>query len=120
MVKTQLENYTVNDFVLNTTLIDNTSELVSNIATNASPASDGYFGIGVMLGLYLVLTYFFYRSDEQFRLDFAKASLFASGFSLGVGIIMFSLGWMDNYRHLLWVGLIYLLSFLVSWAVNRR
>lgn len=120
MVKTQLENYTVDNFVLNTTLIDNSSELVNNIATNASPASDGFFGIGIMVAMYLVLAYYLYRSDEAFRLDFPKASLFASGFALGVGIIMFSLGWIGNYRHLLWIGIVYLLSFIVSWSMNRR
>lgn len=119
-MRQQLENFTVNDFVLNTSLIDDSTQVVANIASNAEPASAGFFSIGVMLVLYAVLTFYLYDQEGRFRLDFPKASLYASGFALGVGIIMFSLGWVGNFRYLLWIGLIYLFSFLVAWADKER
>ena len=115
---TQLQN--IPPFSFNNSMVNDSTEILTNMTTNVDSASGGYFGITVMLVLYITITYLLNRDDELFRLDFARSSLVASFFALSVGIILTNMQSISNFRHVMIMAIIFLISFIIVWQKKQQ
>jgi len=113
-----LEN--ISDFVLNTSLVDNSTEVINNIVSNTDSASGGWYGLTIMIVTYVFLTWVLTKDDEVFRLDFVRASAGSSFFALGLGILLIVLGITGNYRHVMWMALVFLAMNIAIWNLKKK
>ena len=110
----------VTPFVLNESLIGNSTAVLNNVATNADTFTNGWFGLVVIFVTYIFLMWIFTRDDELFRLDFVRASLVASFFAMGLGIILIVSGLISDFRHVMWMGLVFLFSIIGTWNQKKK
>jgi len=107
-------------FVPNTSLISNSNKTIANLITNANTVSDGYYGLLVMMILFLFLLYLLVTNTGIFKMDFIKGLVFASGFTLITGVVMIVSGLITNYRHVIWFALIFSLASVASFFLKKK
>lgn len=110
----------VTPLTFNTTMFENGKELVPALVETTNTYSDGYFGLMIMLVVYLYLIYTLFRDDGDMKLDIVKSSLKASGFSSIIGIIMLVTGLVSSYVHIVWFLSIFLISLIASYFLKRK
>lgn len=110
----------VPDFVLNESLINDSTEIMANIATNTNNMSEGYFGIFVLLILFFFTLYLLMKDDDIFRLDFLRSLVFSSFFTTSVGVILLVTGFIGEIRHVIWFAVVFLVSLILSWEIKRK
>jgi len=110
----------ISDFVLNESLINNSQEVVKNIAYNADPVTGGWFGFIVLLVLFVFTLYGLYKDDFIFRLDFVQAGLYSSFFVVSVGVILLVAGIISDFRHLMWFAVAFLIFLIARWMSKQQ
>jgi uncharacterized membrane protein YesL len=109
----------INDFVLNETLINDSTEVIANIAYAAEPATGGWFGLMIYFAMYIFTVYILYRNDGDFKMSFVKSSVYSSFMVLTVGILLFTIGITTNFRHLMWIAIVFLISLIGVWMQKQ-
>jgi len=110
---TALNNIT--PFEVNNTLINQTSDMGANLVTNANTSTGGYFGLGVMVIIFIFLMIILMADQEIFRLSFSSALLFSSAVVLLLGIVLLVGDLISNFQHVMWFAIIFLLALLIKY-----
>ncbi len=110
---TALNNIT--PFEVNTSLINESSTLAPNLISNANTLTNGYFGLGIMMVLFIFLMIILMQDNEVFKLRFSQALNVASGLTLLLGIVMFISNLISSYQHLMWFAIIFMISLLLTY-----
>lgn len=90
----------------------NTAVVVANDSTN------GYLGLGIGVILYTYLMYISTKEESLFSFDFIKASVFSSGVTIVVMLIMLGLDLTGSFIHLMWFVLIFIMSLVGSYLLK--
>lgn len=96
----------------NNTIINDSRTMIPNLFNNANNLSEGYFGLGVMVVIFIFIFYEVFREDGLIRLDFLRAVLVASGFVFIIGFIAIVSGLFTSYLHVIWFLIIFLLALI--------
>lgn len=94
--------------------------LVPNMINTANTTSDGYLGLGIMIALFIFLTYVLFRDDGDIRLDIAKSLLKSSGFTVIIGTILLVTGVISSFQHYMWFVIIFILVALWNFNLNKK
>jgi hypothetical protein len=114
---TALNNIT--PFVVNNSLINETSDIGANLVTNANVQSQGYLGLGMMITLFLVLMIILMAEQEVFRLNFLNAYIISSGLSLLVGIVLLISNIGSSFQHVMWFAILFMIGILGKFYENK-
>ncbi len=109
-----LEPYEVNN-----TLINDSSQLAANLVDNANTQTGGYFGLGMLIILFIFFLIMFMSENDFFRLDFISALNLSSGLCLLLGIIFIVSEVITNFQHVVWFGIIFILGLLAKYNSQR-
>lgn len=99
-------------FILNNSLINDTSTLVPNLIANTNTATNNYWGLMIMAAIYIFLIFKFMDQAGTFRFNFLSASVYSSGFALIIGLIMLVTDLTTTFSHVVWFGTIFTLSLI--------
>tara|TARA_R100001591_G_scaffold80768_1_gene87837 strand:+ start:1666 stop:2019 length:354 start_codon:yes stop_codon:yes gene_type:complete len=103
----------ITPYTVNNTLINETENIVPNLITNTNTLTDGYFGLGIMVVLFLFLLIILMADQEVFRLKFSNAFVASSGITLLVGIIMLVSNLITSFSHVLWFAILFAISLVI-------
>jgi len=106
--------------VINTTNLTESENIVPNLISSTDTASQGYFGLGVMLVVFIVLVYTLFRQDGDIRMDIIRSVLFASGFTSVVGLILLVTGLSSSFVHLMWFLSIFIITLIIVLNLKRK
>ena len=80
----------------------------------------GYLSLIILILVFLVLAYEFYRNDGDFRLDTVRSILKASGWTFLFGIILVVSDLISNFKPVVWFGVIMLISGISILFLKRK
>ena len=110
---TALQNIT--PYQVNNSLINNTNEIASNLISNANTQTNGYFGLIIMIIIFIVILISIMTEQDVFRLDFISALTFSSLCSLVVGIVMLVSNLITSYQHIIWFVIIFIAGLVTKY-----
>ena len=108
------------ELTFNTTEIQNTAEFTNTLINNADVVSQGYFGLGVMLIMFLVLLVLLYKNDSDIRMDIARSIMISSGFTTIVGLIALGLNIFSSFTHVMWFFTIFIISIISILFLKKK
>jgi len=114
----KLQNLTTLNF--NTSDLLNVEELVPTLINNTDSVSQGYFGLVVMIAVFIMLLYTTFRQDGDIRMDILRSVMFASGFSSIIGVIMLVTGLSSSFVHLMWFLTIFIITIMAIFFKKRK
>jgi uncharacterized membrane protein len=103
---------------INNSLINNTSEIGTNLIQNANQQTQGYFGLGIMLIIFIFLMIILMNENEVFRFSFSSAFLISSGVSLLIGIILLISDMASSYQHVVWFSILFMIALIIKYYEN--
>ncbi len=98
---------------VNNSLINETNEIIPSIISNSNSLTDGYFGLGIMTVIFVVLLLILMTDQDVFSLKFSTALAASSGITLLVGIIMLVSDIAASFTHVMWYAIIFAISLVV-------
>lgn len=107
-------------FQLNTSIVENSEQIIPNLIQNTNTMSDNWFGLLVMLGMFIFLLWKLSDETGAFRLDFVKSLVYSSGFTVIIGITMLVSNITTTYNHVVWFAIIFILSLIMSWYLKQK
>jgi uncharacterized membrane protein len=105
---------------LNITQQVTSEELIPNIISSANETSGGYFGLGVMLITFLVMTIILYKQDGDIRLDIMRSMFISSGLSLILGVVMILSGLTTSLQHIIWFLVLFVILIFVMYGIKKK
>jgi hypothetical protein len=114
---TALNNIT--PFSVNTTLINESTEIGANLVSNANQQTGGYFGLGIMMIIFIFLLLILMQDQEVFRFNFVQAFVASSGISLMVGIIGLVSGIFTSFSHVMWFAILFIIALIAKYYQNN-
>lgn len=111
---------TMTDLTFNSTNLTDSENIVPNIISTADTVSQGYFGLTVMLGVFIIMFFISFKQDGDIRMDMVRSLMFASGFSSIIGTIMLVTGLSSSFVHLMWFLTTFILSILILFNLKRK
>lgn len=108
----------ISTFEVNTSLINESSTLAPNLVSNANTATNGYFGLGMLIVLFIFMMIIFMQDNEVFRFTFPQAFLGASGICTLVGIVLLVSDMISSFQHVMWFAILFLIALVVVY--NNR
>lgn len=96
------------------------SDVAPAIKDAAVDGTNGYYGLGIMIIIFVFLAITLFREDEVFRLDLVRSIMFSSLFTLVIGIVLLATDFVTSFRHVVWFGIIFLLSVISLYYKKRK
>lgn len=115
---TALQN--LEPITFNSTNITDSTEVVNTIVNTTDSVSGGYFGLVVMIGVFIVILFTTNRQEGDIRLDIIKSLTMASGFASIVGIVLLVSGLSSSFVHLMWFISLFMIMTLINYNVGRK
>lgn len=104
----------ITPFEVNNSLINSTTEMIPNLYSNANQTTDGFFGLGIMVSLFIFLLLITMADQDVFRLPFSSALVFSSGMATLAGIILILSNLISSFQHVMWFAIIFAIALLVK------
>lgn len=105
---------------INNSVLGNVNSVSDNLIVNANNVSLGFFGLGVMVCLFLYMIIRTTSPGGSIRMDLSRALQFSSGFTFVVGFIMNLGGLISSYNHVLWFFTIFVVSTIWVYYLKRN
>ena len=106
------------NLTINNSLVENPEETIANMVTNTNDLSQGYWGLGVMIVVFITMLWITTRPDGKINLDAPRGLLVASAFSSVIGLIGIVSPLFVSYIHVIWFLVIFILSYV--WIILLR
>jgi len=87
---------------------------------NTDTATQGYFGLGVMLITFIVLVMIIFRDDGDIKMDIARSIMFSSGFTTIIGVVCLVLDIFSSFVHVMWFFVIFLVSIISILYLKKK
>lgn len=105
---------------INMSLVNDSTTMLPNMISNANDVTDGYFGLGVMIVLFIALLFILYKDTGDIRLDTSRSMLVASGIVMIIGLIALYSGIFYSFQHVGWFFLIFLLNLMFIYIQKKK
>ena len=110
---TALQNIT--PLTVNDSLVNETTTIGTKLISNATQTTDGYFGLGIMVIIFLFLLMITMADQDVFRLRFSSAFLFASSMATLTGIVLLIANATSSFQHVMWFAILFLVALLMKY-----
>lgn len=102
------------------TNLTDSSNLINSLQTTSNEVSGGYYGLGVMIVIFLVMLFITFKETGDVRLDIARSILFSSSMSLIIGFMGLITGFFTSYQHIMWFVIIYLVNLIWVYSLKKK
>lgn len=106
--------------IINTSIVNDTENILPNLVANTNTLTNNWFGLLVMIGVFIWLFWILFDDRGRFRLDTIKAWVISSGVTLIVGIVMIVSNLTSTFNHVVWFGVIFTLGLIASWILKQK
>ena len=104
----------------NNTIVNNTDTIIPQMAANANVLSGNYWGLAVMVSVYIIVFWYTFKDDGAIRLDFLRSTMVASGFSFIVGLLGIISTLFTSFVHVMWFFAVFVGSVVWLYAVKKQ
>lgn len=111
---------TLTDLTFNSTNLTDSSNLIPNIIDTTDSVSGGYFGLSVMLGVFLLMFFITFKQDGDIRMDMVRSLMFGTGFASLFGVIMIVTTLSSNFIHVMWFLTPFMISIMIIFNMKRK
>lgn len=115
---TQLNNIT--PYTVNNSLINDTTQIGSNLISNANVQSEGYLSLGIMIVIFIFILIVLMAEQDTFRFGFIGSLIAASGIALLAGIIMLVSDIGTSFQHVMWFAILFTLALLGKYYEGKQ
>lgn len=98
----------------------NSDNLVPSLIDGANETTGGYFGLGVMLIIFLAFTVIMYKQDGDIALDIMRSMFISSGFATIMGVILLVSNISTSLRHVLWFLTLFVLLYFMIREIKKK
>lgn len=112
-----LNNITTLD--VNTSVLGNVNTAAPNLVTNANTVSLGFFGLGIMICIFIYLIIRTTSASGSIRMDFPRSLQLSSGLVFVLGYLMNVSGLVSSYNHALWFFTLFVASTIWIYFLKR-
>jgi len=109
----------IQPFEVNTSLINNSAEIGTNIVNNANVTSEGYFGLGVLVSIFLFCMIITTTQQDLFRLTFLQSLVFSSGIVTIIGILGLLGNIFSSFQHVMWFTLLFIVGLIATYLKGK-
>lgn len=117
-------NYLQNMTTINmTNITDNLQDptlITGALIDAADTSSEGYFGLVIMLIMFIVLLFTLFRDDGDLKIDIARSIMFSSGIVSIVGFISLTLNIFSSFTHVMWFFVIFIISIVSILFLKKK
>ena len=117
-------NYLQNMTTINmTNITDNLQDptlITGALIDSADTSSQGYFGLVIMLIMFIVLLFTLFRDDGDLKIDIARSIMFSSGIVSIVGFISLTLNIFSSFTHVMWFFVIFIISIVSILFLKKK
>ncbi len=106
--------------VINTSIVDTPELIIPNTLANTNSLTQDYYGLMVMLVMFVVFTYLLNRDDEIFRFDFVRSFLMSAGIVTSLGVIAAITTVFTDFRHVVWFLTIVIIGLIAVLALKEK
>lgn len=106
-------------FEINNSVFGNVNTAAPNLVQNANNVSLGYFGLGVMICIFVYLIIKTTSSSGSIRMEFPRAMQLSSGLVFVIGYLMNISGLVSSYNHALWFFSLFVMSTIWVYYLKR-
>jgi len=110
----------VTALAFNTSQLSNSAELTNTLVDNADVVSEGYFGLGVMMIMFIVLLVFIFKDDGDIKMDIARSIMLSSGFTTILGVVALVLDIFSSFTHVMWFFVIFVFSLISVLFLKKK
>jgi hypothetical protein len=103
-----------------TTTLNNPDNLTVTLINTADTSTQGYLGLGIMLIMFIVLTFTIFRQDKDIKMDIARSIMLSSGFVSIVGFIATLSNIFSSFTHVTWFFMVFLFSLLGVYVLKKK
>lgn len=95
---------------INTSALSDSDQIIPVLVSNTNTVSDGYYGLGLMIAIFIVLLYLMFKDDGDIRMDIARDLMLSSGFTAILGTLLLIPGIVSSFQHVAW--------FIIVWSIS--
>lgn len=104
---------------VNNSVLGNVNTAGQSLVNNANTVSLGFFGLGVMICIFLFIIIKTTSQAGTIRMEFPRSLQLASGLTFVVGYLMNISGLVTSYNHALWFFSIFVMSTIWVYYLKR-
>ena len=104
---------------INTSILGNVNTAVPNMVANANAVSLGFYGLGIMISIFVYLIIRTTSPTGSIRMGVTRSLQVSSGLVFVLGYIMTISGLISSYNHVLWFFTVYVLSTIWVYYLKR-
>jgi hypothetical protein len=112
--------YNLSKPTFNTSGFENVETIVPTMIEATDTTTQGYFGLGIMIVMFLVMLVTLFKDDGDIRQDILRSIMISSGFTSIVGLVLIVTGFMSSFVHLMWFFSIFMISVLGVYLLKRK
>lgn len=90
------------------------------LLNNVDTSSQGYFGLGIMTVVFLVLVFASFDKSGEIKLSILKSISVGSGFSTIIGLILIVSNIASSWVHVVWFFVIFVISIIGSYITKKK
>lgn len=106
--------------VFNTSDLTDASNIVPSLVSTSNDVSQGYYGLGVMICIFLALLFISFKQDGDIRMGIARSLLISSGFTSIFGLIMLASTLISSFIHVMWFLTIFIIMVVIVFNLKRK
>lgn len=104
---------------LNTSVLGNVNSASTNLVVNADNVSGGFFGLGVMICIFVYLIIKTSSQEGAIRMELPRSLQLSSGLTFVVGYLMNISGLVSSYDHALWFFSLFVMATIWVYYLKR-
>ena len=110
----------ITDITFNLSQIQDSSGLTNTLIDNADVVSQGYYGLGVMIIMFLIMMVILFKDDDDIRMDIVRTIMISSGFTTIIGVIGLTLNIFSSFTHVMWFFVIFVASTIAVLFLKKK
>lgn len=107
-------------YTVNNSLINDTTQIGSNLVSNANTSTDGYFGLAILIVIFIFLIIILMSEGEVFRFAFLDALIVSSGMVTILGITLLVGNLISSFQHVILFAIVFLIAIVSKYYKNER
>lgn len=109
----------IQPYVVNATLINDSTTIIPGMIENANHTTGGFFGLGIMVMLWLLIFIISVTDQDLFRLTFLQAWVAASGIVTMIGIMGLVSNVFSSYQHVMWFAIAFIIGLVATYLKDK-
>ncbi len=104
----------------NNTIINDSTTMIPNMVSNSNDLSQGYFGLFVMVAVFIIIFWKSFKQTGDIKMDFVRSLLVSSGMTASLGFIGIISNVFTSYVHFIWFFTLFIITIIWLFFLKKK